>query len=81
MLKYFIAINIIELFLMKIDKKNAIKKKERVPEIVLFSIALLGGSLGGIIGMLIIHHKTKKWKFKLLFPIFLLFNIFVYFCI
>ena len=81
MLRYYIFFNLIDFFLMGLDKKNAIKKKSRVPVIVLFTIALMGGSLGGILGMLIFHHKTKKWKFRILFPLFLIFNILIYFYI
>lgn len=73
---YIVGINILEFMLMGIDKYNAIKKNQRIPEITLIMISLLGGSLGGIIGMLIFRHKTKKIKFKLLFPIFLAIHIY-----
>ena len=77
MLKYLIIINILEFFLMGIDKLKAIKQSWRIPEKTLLLIAFLGGSLGGIIGMIIFHHKTKKIKFKILYPLFLLINILI----
>ncbi|MDE6675373.1 MAG: DUF1294 domain-containing protein, partial [Acetatifactor sp.] len=36
---------------------------KRQPEATLFLIALLGGSLGSIIGMQLFRHKTKHWYF------------------
>lgn len=77
MYRYLIIINILLFILMGIDKFNSIKKKTRIPEKVLLSLSLLGGSIGGILGMLIFHHKTKKLKFKILFPLFLLINILI----
>lgn len=72
---YLIFINIIELLLMGLDKQLAIKHKGRIPEIVLLSLSFLGGSIGAILGMQLFRHKTKKWKFKILFPLFLLMHI------
>ena len=77
MYEYLIFINILLFILMGIDKYNAIKNKIRIPENVLLSLSLIGGSIGGILGMFIFHHKTKKLKFKILFPLFLLINILI----
>ena len=75
MIEYFIIINVIEFILMGLDKFLSIKKMYRIPEIVLLIIPFLGGSIGGILGMIIFKHKTKKIKFKLLFTISLIVNI------
>ena len=75
MIEYYIIINIIEFILMGLDKFFSIKKMYRIPEIVLLTIPLFGGSIGGILGMIIFRHKTKKLKFKILFTIFLIVNI------
>jgi len=75
MIEYFIIINVIEFILMGLDKFLSIKKMYRIPEIVLLIIPFLGGSIGGILGMIIFKHKTKKIKFKLLFTIALIVNI------
>lgn len=72
---YLIFVNIVEFIMMGLDKLFAIKHKNRIPEITLLTISLLGGSLGAILGMIGFRHKTKKWKFKILFPLFLIFHI------
>lgn len=77
MQEYLIIINILSFILFGIDKYKAIHKKNRIPEIVLLFISLLGGSLGGLIGMILFHHKTKKIKFKILIPLFLIINILI----
>lgn len=46
------------------DKRRAKKGKYRIPEKTLFIIAILGGSLGSILGMRQFRHKTKHWYFK-----------------
>lgn len=78
MIIYLILINIIEFIIMGLDKLFAIKHKERIPEIVLLSISFLGGSIGSILGMIIFRHKTKKWKFKILFTLFLIMHILIF---
>lgn len=72
---YLIIINIIEFILMGLDKLFSIKKMYRIPEIVLLIIPFLGGSIGGILGMYIFRHKTKKLKFNLLFTLSLIVNV------
>ena len=75
MIEYFIIINVLEFILMGIDKLLSIKKLYRIPEIVLLIVPFIGGSIGGILGMYIFKHKTKKIKFKLLFIMSLIVNI------
>lgn len=62
-LGYFVIINLAGLISMWLDKKRAIRHQWRIPEATLFLIALLGGSLGSIIGMQLFRHKTKHWYF------------------
>lgn len=52
---------------MYLDKKRAIKNLWRIKEKTLFIFYFLGGFIGGIISMLIFHHKTKKFKFYIIF--------------
>ena len=65
---YLAIINIIGYALMGIDKNRAIKHAWRIPEATLFGAALLGGSLGSILGMQRFRHKTKHWYFKFGMP-------------
>lgn len=76
-LYYFVALNIITFILFFVDKKLAVHHKNRISENTLLLFCALGGALGGIISMNIFHHKTKKRKFKLLPPIFLLIHLYI----
>ena len=60
---------------MLIDKFKAKKNLWRIPEKVLFSTALLGGSLGIIGGMYTARHKTKHLSFTLGIPMVLALQI------
>ncbi|MCX6047209.1 MAG: DUF1294 domain-containing protein, partial [Chloroflexi bacterium] len=42
------------------DKWQAGRNGWRVPELVLHSLALLGGFVGGWLGRMVFHHKTRK---------------------
>ena len=75
MYRYLVIINSICFILMGYDKYQAIHKKDRIPEIILITLALIGGSLGAILGMYTFHHKTKKIKFHILFTIFLIIHM------
>nr|MBH7068018.1 DUF1294 domain-containing protein [Clostridioides difficile] len=55
---YFIVINSIAFFSMYIDKKRAIRNEWRIKEATLMSIAVIGGSIGSMIGMYSFRHKT-----------------------
>ncbi len=81
MIEYLVIINILLFIIMGIDKYKSIKNYYRIPEKILLLLALLGGSIGGILGMYIFRHKTQKLKFKILFPLFLLLNIIIIFYI
>ena len=74
---YLILINIITFVVMGIDKKKAKFGKWRISESALFTLVLLGGGLGGIAGMYVFRHKTKKMRFVIGFPAILIFEIFV----
>ena len=74
---YLLTINLIGILAMLIDKKKAIKGSWRIPEKTLLIIALLGGSVGTMIGMYWFRHKTKKLKFTLGFSTILIAEIIV----
>lgn len=75
---YLITINICQFLIMGLDKLLAIKKKNRISEKTLLINAFLGGSIGALLGMYTFRHKTKKLKFQLLYPLFLIIHIFLY---
>lgn len=69
---YMIIINIIAFFLYGYDKHRAVKNQWRIPEKTLILFAVIGGAFGAGLGMLIFHHKTKKMKFYLTVPLFII---------
>lgn len=62
-LLYFGSVNAILFVLMGIDKYRAKKKMWRIPEKTLLSF----GTLGGILGMVLFHHKIRLTKFKVIY--------------
>ena len=51
------------------DKWKAKRNAWRIPEQTLLSLVLLGGGIGGIAGMYVFRHKTKKPRFFIGFPV------------
>lgn len=72
---YFTAINLVGLFVMGWDKHKAKKHLFRIPEATLFIIAVIGGSIGCIIGMYAFRHKTRHWYFVYGLPFILFVQI------
>lgn len=72
---YLALINIVLFCVMGADKRAAQRKRRRVPEATLLTLAILGGSVGGIFGMLVFRHKTKHPKFFIGYPLILLAQI------
>lgn len=70
-----LVMNLLDFFLMWLDKRRAKKHKWRVAERTLLLVAALGGSLGGLLGMYAFHHKTKHPKFYITMPILLVLHL------
>ena len=68
---YFIIINIISFAMYGIDKKLAKNHAWRISEAALMLSAILGGSIGSLLGMRVFHHKTKHPKFFIGIPVIL----------
>lgn len=69
---YLLIMNLFTFLIMGIDKKKAKKGSWRVPEKTLFTLVALGGGIGGIAGMYVFRHKTKKMKFIIGFPLIII---------
>ena len=74
---YLLIINLISFLSMGIDKWKAKRGAWRIPEQTLISMVLLGGGIGGILGMYVFRHKTKKPRFYIGFPVILVLEIVV----
>lgn len=79
MIKYALLIililNLIAFTLMRIDKRRAIRGESRIPESNLLFWGFLMGGPGLLLGSLVFHHKTKKWKFRIGIPAALIVNL------
>ena len=60
---YLIALNIVTFLVYGIDKWKAKQAKMRIRETALLTLAVLGGSIGALLGMKVWHHKTMHKKF------------------
>lgn len=72
---YAVAVNAVSFIMMGVDKRKAIKRAFRIPESTLFVLAIIGGSIGAIIGMHLFHHKTRHWYFLYGMPVILALQI------
>ena len=61
---YLAIINFITFIIFWYDKWMAQGKSWRMPESLLWILALLGGSIGALISMSLFRHKTKKISFQ-----------------
>lgn len=72
---FFSIINALSYLIMHIDKNNARKNGQRISEASIIAIAAIGGSIGVLIGMYTLRHKTRKLRFTIGVPIILLLQI------
>lgn len=72
---YVLIINFISFVIYGIDKQKAVDGQWRIPENTLLFTGFIGGAVGSFIGMKFFRHKTKKLKFRILVPIFILLNL------
>ena len=68
-LGYVLLINLLLFLLMGIDKRAAKRKKWRIPERRLLTLGIIGGGIGGILGMLVFHHKTHRIYFTICYVV------------
>ena len=72
---YYLLVNLLGFYAMYTDKLRAKKRAFRIPEATLFAIAIIGGSIGCILGMYTFRHKTKHWHFVYGMPFILILQI------
>ncbi len=72
---YLLAVNVVSFAVMGIDKQKARKRAWRIPESTLFVLAIIGGSIGSILGMRLFRHKTRHRSFVYGMPAILIVQI------
>lgn len=75
LLYYLIVINILTFVVYGVDKWKAKQGSWRISEAALLILAVIGGSIGALLGMRVWHHKTMHLKFKYGLPLILLAQI------
>lgn len=71
LLGYLVTVNALGFLLMLADKYKAKKQLWRIPEAILMGVAAAGGSIGCLIGMYTVRHKTRHLKFTVGIPVIL----------
>ena len=71
-LVYLVVVNLLTFIVFGIDKRKARRDKWRIPEDTLIWLAVIGGSVGALLGMYAFRHKTQHRKFTLGIPAILL---------
>ena len=69
LLAYLVIINFVTFAAFAIDKIAAIERKSRIRIVTLLGLSFVGGSIGGIIAMYLLRHKTRKDYFTVGLPL------------
>ena len=75
LLYYLIVINVVTFLVYGIDKWKAKQGSWRISEATLLMLAVIGGSIGALLGMKVWRHKTQHKKFKYGLPLILIIQI------
>ena len=75
LLYYIVGVNILTFFVYGIDKWRAKKGSWRISEATLLLLAVIGGSIGAWLGIIVWHHMTMHKKFKYGIPAILIIQI------
>jgi uncharacterized membrane protein YsdA (DUF1294 family) len=78
---YLASINGIAFVAMGADKRRAKRHMRRTPEATLLLLAVIGGSVGAILGMLCFRHKTRHPQFYLGLPAILAAQLALTYCV
>ena len=68
LIAYLVVINFVSFAAFAIDKINAIEGKSRIRILSLLGLAFIGGSVGALLGMYILRHKTRVDYFTVGIP-------------
>ena len=76
---YLATINFITFAAFALDKIAAIEHRSRIRIVTLLGLAFIGGSLGALLGMYLLRHKTKKDYFTVGVPLIIIMQVVVIF--
>lgn len=79
LLVYFGIINFITFIVFAIDKVNAQEHRSRIKIVTLLGLSFIGGSIGALLAIYLLHHKTKKDYFTVGIPIIMIMQVIVLF--
>ena len=79
LLIYFVIINFITFIVFAIDKVNAQEHRSRIKIVTLLGLSVIGGSIGALLAIYLLHHKTKKDYFTVGIPIIMIMQVIVLF--
>lgn len=74
---YLVIINVVAFLVFGLDKLKAKADAWRIPEKTLLGLAVIGGSVGAILGMRTFRHKTRHKQFSVGLPVILVLQIVV----
>lgn len=74
---YLIIINLITFALYAIDKLNAVEHRGRIRIVTLLGFAFIGGTIGALLAMYILRHKTQKDYFTWGVPLIMIMHVFI----
>ena len=75
LLVYVLSINLISFLAFGFDKYKANRNKRRLKNGLLLGLSFIGGAIGGLIGMNVFRHKTKKAYYKIGLPLMILMQV------
>lgn len=76
---YCVIINFVAFATFAVDKINACEGHTRIRIITLLALAFAGGSVGALLGMYLLRHKTKQDYFTVGIPLIMVMQVVVIF--
>ena len=77
LLAYIVVINIVTFLAFAYDKYRAKKGGWRIKNIFLLGLSFIGGSLGGLLGMSLTRHKSRKSYYRIGLPLMVLMQVLI----
>lgn len=79
LLVYLITVNFVAFATYAVDKLNAVERRSRVRIVTLLGLAFIGGSIGSLLAMYLLRHKTRKDYFTVGVPLIMVMQAIVIF--